>query len=85
MGAKSNFKGEKPIFRTDFPEICYLYQKIFKYCYKKNFAHYLQTVLRLTKIQKQETPKPINCNFCCSLENLKDIGNRNGSIGIAHD
>ena len=45
-------------------------------------ALYLQTVLRLTVIQKQETPKTIAI-FVANLENLKDIANRSDSIGIA--
>ena len=36
---------------------------------EKNLMHYLQTVFRLSVIQKQETPKTLtikhSCNFCC--------------------
>ena len=83
MVEKSNFR-RKTIFIIVLPEIRYSFlKKILNNASRKNVTRYLRTVLRLTVIQKQETPKTIQYNFVANMKNLKGIVNRSNSIDIA--
>ena len=65
MVAKSNFKQKSFSYNCLSGNTLLVAKNILKNASGKNLTRYLQTVLRLSAIQKQETPKTINCNFCC--------------------
>ena len=67
MVAKSNFK-EQNYFCYCLSRNTLLVLKNLEILLWAKFDAIFAIALRLAVIQKQETPKTINCNFCCQPE-----------------